>query len=509
MASPLIAVKGSERAPIEGAKSLGLTSGLEPISATVILRRKTPISNDELFQGEALSREAHQKLYGATEEDAAAVKKFAESYDLTATVNLSKRTVDLAGTVADMSAAFGVTLNDVEVGNETYRERTGNVKIPLELQPVIEAVIGLDNRPVARPKLRWVPDVTSFAGAFTPLQVAKLYNFPAGTGAGQTVAIIELGGGFNEKKLATYFESEGIKPPPSVTAATVPGGSNTVGSDGDADAEVQLDIEVVGSIVPQAKIVVYFAANTDQSFLAAVSAAVHDTAAVPAAISISWGGPEANWPAQSQQAFESAFQDAASLGIVVTVASGDSGSSDGTKGLAVDFPGSAPHALCCGGTQLTATGSTITNEIVWNSEGGAGGGGHSSTFAMPTYQTGFVTPPAGTTGGRGVPDVSGNAAPNSGYIVSVDGKKQVIGGTSAVAPLYAALVTLCAEKLGKPVGFLQPQIYKAGAQGTAFHDITSGNNDASGAGGPYNATKGWDPASGLGSPNGMEILALL
>jgi kumamolisin len=271
---------------------------------------------------------------------------------------------------------------------------------------------------------------------------------------------------------------------------------------------VDLDIEVIGALAPAAKQKVYFAPNTDKGFLDAISQAVHDPNV--SIVSISWGSYEAAWTAQALSAYNAAFQDAAMLGKVVFAAAGDDGSSDGAPdGQAhVDFPASSPYVVGCGGTRLQASGGTIVSEVVWNElpNGGATGGGVSTQFALPAYQQNAGVP-AGANGfrGRGVPDVAADADPQTGYNVSVDGQKAVIGGTSAVAPLYAALFALLNEKLaaaGKAgAGFPLPKLYAAAGQG--FHDITSGNNGA------FSAKAGWDACTGWGSPNGQALLTLL
>jgi kumamolisin len=298
---------------------------------------------------------------------------------------------------------------------------------------------------------------------------------------------------------------------PSVTAVSVDGGANTPGTD--ADGEVELDIEVSGTIAPGANIAVYFAPNTDQGFIDAITDAVHDTTRKPSVISISWGGPEDSWTAQSRTAMDAALQDAATLGVSVTIAAGDNGSTDGAGDgqLHVDFPCSSPFALACGGTTLVASNGKITSETVWNETSaneGAGGGGVSNEFALPTYQAtaGVPANPETKFVGRGVPDVSGNADPVTGYQVVVDGDKIIVGGTSAVAPLWAGLIALLNQSLGAPVGFLNPTIYGLGEG--PFRDITTGNNDDSGLG-FYSAKAGWDPCTGLGSPNGTALLDAL
>ena len=291
-----------------------------------------------------------------------------------------------------------------------------------------------------------------------------------------------------------------------MTAVSVDNGKNSPSNANGADGEVMLDIEVSASVAPGANIVVYFAPNTDQGFIDAVSTAVHDTTNNPSVISISWGGPESSWTAQAMTSLDAACQSAAALGITITVAAGDNGSSDGATGNNVDFPASSPHVLGCGGTELVGSGSTITSEVVWNEEAnneGATGGGVSNVFPLPSWQANANVPaPSVSAGGRGVPDVAGDADPETGYQVLVDSQSLVIGGTSAVAPLWAGLIALNNQQNGKSAGFIQPQIYAANAA-SAFNDIVSGNNGA------FSAGPGWDACTGLGSPIGTQLIALL
>jgi kumamolisin len=418
-----------------------------------------------------------------------------------------RRTVILSGTVAQFSAAFSIQLNVYSHPHGTYRGRTGVIQLPAELDGVIEAVLGLDNRPQAKPHFRTHSgkDKSKKGGtsnvSYTPLQVAQAYGFPSGTGVGECVAIIELGGGFKPADLTTYFESLKLASP-SVTAVSVDGANNApTGSANGPDGEVMLDIEVVGAVAPAVSIVVYFAPNTDAGFLDAVTSAIHDTQNEPSVISISWGSAESTWTSQAMSAMDSAFQAAATMGITVCVASGDSGSSDGESGDHVDFPASSPHALGCGGTSLHATATSIASEVVWNdgSGGGASGGGVSSVFAAPSWQEGSKATKKGKSVAltmRGVPDVSGNADPDTGYQVRIDGNDTVIGGTSAVAPLWAGLIARLNQNQGTSVGFLNATLY---GHPQALRDITQGNN------GDFEASKGWDACTGLGSPNGTAL----
>jgi kumamolisin len=519
-------LKGSERRPLPGAKAVGKADPAERFEVSVLLRRHnadalrervTKLTRSDRTGGH-LSREAFEEQFGADSSDIAAVKRFAAAHGLSVVQeHAGRRTMVLSGTVAQFNDAFGVDLQRFEHPGGSYRGRVGNVHLPDELDGRVEAVLGLDNRPVAKPHFRarrspgnvhWHANAGG-STSFTPLQIASLYNFPPGTGQGECVGIIELGGGERMADLDTYFSSLGISSAPKVTVVSVDHGKNhSTGDPNGPDGEVMLDIEVVGAVAPQANIAVYFAPNTDAGFLDAVTTAIHDTTNKPSVISISWGGPESSWTQQSLTAFDSAFQAAAAVGITVCVASGDNGSSDGVTDGAdhVDFPASSPHALACGGTSLQASGNAITGESVWNdgAQGGAGGGGVSTVFALPAWQDGLQT--TATTGGaapltmRGVPDVSGDADPETGYDVRIDGTNTVIGGTSAVAPLWAGLIARINATNGSPVGFINPTLYATPA---ALHAVTTGNN------GDFAAGPGWNACTGLGSPDGGQIATLL
>ncbi len=522
-----VAIPGSEREPAPGSTRVRPVDPKEPVQATVMLRaRKRPKGVKTLERliasGERLSRSQYEARYGADAQDLKKVQRFARAHKLKiSSVNRGARTMMLSGPVAAFSKAFQVDLAHYESPQGAYRGRTGPVFIPAALKGVILGVHGLDNRPHARPHFRLAtsargaaqPRAAAQSVSYTPLQVAQCYDFPSGvSGQGQTIGIIELGGGFTQSDLSSYFNSLGITPAPRVTAVSVDGAENQpTGSTNGPDTEVMLDIEVAGAVAPGANIVVYFAPNTDAGFLDAINQAVGDKQNNPSVISISWGGPESTYTSQSLQSYNSALQSAAAVGVSVCIAAGDNGSTDGvTDGLQhVDFPASSPYALACGGTHLIASGSAITTENVWNDQpsDGATGGGISATFPLPSWQSGANVPPSVNPGsfvGRGLPDVSGDADPDTGYQVEVDGSNTVVGGTSAVAPLWAGLIARFNSGLKSSVGYLNPTIYQqlAAAAGT-FHDITSGNNGA------YQAGAGWDAYSGWGSPNGAAIFQAL
>jgi kumamolisin len=522
-----VPLPGSHRNAVPGAKVLGPADPNEQIDVTVYLRRRAPLSrevqqatmSDRLPKDRKyLTREQLAADFGAAPEDVDLVVAFARAHGVTVVeTSLARRSVRLSGTVASFCGAFRVSLH--ACGHSacgTFRGRTGEIMIPQNLAHVVVGVFGLDNRPQAQAHF-WIrkhePAPTAPGDAstqFTPTQIARLYDFPAGFGgSGQTIAIIELGGGFKTADLQAYFSALGVTAP-QVSSVSVDGGSNNpTGSADGPDGEVMLDIEIAGAIAPQAKIVVYFSPNTDQGFLAAVTQAVHDTVHKPAAISISWGSAEVNWTPQAMEQFDQAFQDAAAVGMTVCVASGDNGSGDsvGDGASHVDFPASSPNVLGCGGTHLNASLTTIFDEVVWNDPNdGATGGGVSDHFSLPSYQKNAEVPPSVNPGsriGRGVPDVAANADPATGYTVRADGENLVVGGTSAVAPLWAGLVALFNQGIGHPVGFLNPLLYGHIAQSQAFRDITSGNNGA------YAARPGWDACTGLGVADGNALLRAL
>ncbi len=481
------------------------------LTISVLVKRKTPLDSTS-FGTQVLTHEQFAERHGADPDAVAAVKQFAEAFNLQVEpeIHESRRTVQLTGSVEAMEKAFGTTLSDTKTAHGDLRVRQGPLTVPEELAPHLVAVLGLDNRPQTTPHNRLaIPRSTNIS--YTPVQVASLYNFPATGGAGQTIGLIELGGGFKQADLEIYFRALSQNPP-TVNAISVDKAKNKPSGANGADGEVLLDIEVAAAVAPGVSIAVYFAPNTDQGFTDAISTAVHDTSRKPGVISISWGGPESTWTQQAITAMDEACQAAAALGITITVACGDSGATDGVTDGAnhVDFPASSPHVLACGGTKLVGTGAgiyaKITSEVVWNelaNNEGATGGGVSDVFPLPTWQAQAKVPaPTVSGGGRGLPDVSGNADPATGYSVRVDGENTVIGGTSAVAPLWAGLITVINAAKGKTSGFLNPTLYAA-KESSAFHDITSGTNGA------FIAGPGWDACAGLGTPIGTGVQTVL
>ena len=477
----------------------------EWISIDLLLRRREPAP--ETLPDGRLSHEDLVKCHGADPADIQAVEDFASSRDFAIScVDCAARIVTLSGPLSELADAFGASVEMRQLNGLHFRSRKGELRVPAGLAARVIGIFGFDQRPVAGTHHI---HQRSTGTSYTPLEVAEFYNFPAETGKNQTIALIELGGGYRNSDLQAYWRELGIKNV-SVTAVPVEGGRNSATGDPNGpDGEVVLDIEVAGAVAPDARLAVYFAANTDQGFLRAINAAIHDTVRKPSVISISWGAAENEWTSQALDAFNAAFHDAALLGITVCAAAGDNGSSDGEhdgKNHA-DFPASSPWVLACGGTRLIGANGVIQAETVWNdgTNGGATGGGVSAFFTAPAYQAHVALPSVSESGkpGRGVPDVAGLADPETGYRILVDGEMGVVGGTSAVAPLWAGLIARCNEALGKNIGWFHPVLYGTVCQQNALRDITSGTN------GGYTAQTGWDACTGLGSPNGQAILDVL
>jgi kumamolisin len=547
-----VELAGSERRMARGASLGEATPPTAQFEVTVKVRRRKPLPPMPPGPGRHMTHAEYAANHGADPDDLKAIEAFARHFNLRVEQVLPiERAVLLSGAAADYAHAFGVELRTHRFASgRAYRGREGTISIPAELERVIKGVFGLDNRRVAWPHVRVIERTAaapaSRGGGFqTPgpikayyaNQLAQLYNFPTDVdGAGQTIGLVELGGGFEDRELATYFKNAGIKNPPQIVVGKVAGGATNSPdpeSPDQPDVEVLLDMEVVGAVAPGAKMVVYFVNDgSDQQCLRGVSAAVHDASANCSILSLSWGGPEfesgSGTLARTQKQFQDNLNDvlasAAHLGITVCVSSGDNASAcvplddpdrpwDGHAH--VSFPASSPYVLACGGTHVVEGTPSRLDEETWHPEPNVGtGGGVSRYFSLPSYQEPIVrqsavNPDGGP--GRGVPDVSADSANESGYRVLVDGMsfpdpahhRPPIGGTSAAAPLWAGLIALLNQSLGTRLGFVNPLFYKLPDSSGAFHDVTQGSN------GDYKACPGWDACTGLGTPDGQKLLAAL
>ena len=511
-------IPGSHRALPAGSVRVGSVPEDHVVEASIYLRPRDEAGLGDMMAGIAEVDARRQRLAALRttlyRDDMHALADYVAGHGLTVLLEApARRLLRVAGAPAAVEAAFGTRLSLYRADGVEFRHHDTDLGLPDAMHGLVESVLGLNNRAIAHTRI--VRPRAAQPGGLEPNKIGPLYDFPTGVdGTGVTIGLIELGGGFKASDNKASFTAMGLKVP-RVLAVSVDGGRNTTGSD--ADGEVALDIQVAGGLAPGAAIAVYFTPNTDAGFTDAISQAVHDTTNKPSVISISWGGPESTWSSQGVASMNGALQDAVMLGVSVYVASGDSLATDGvTDGAAhVDFPASSPYATGCGGTHIAASATVISAEIVWNdsaSGGGGTGGGISDLFPVPAFQAGVKLPPSVNAGrvGRGVPDVAGDAAPSSGYLIVVDGKREVVGGTSAVAPLWAGLTALINERAATPVGFLPTFLYQqAGAGRKLTVEITSGNNKPEGSTVGYNAGPTWNACTGLGRPDGKALFAAL
>lgn len=541
-----VPLEGSARGPIPGSSLAGPISESDNIKLTVYLWpkplvRNLPAAEDmgevpPQFRRYATASEI-DALFGADPADLDRVAAYAVSKGLEVTEkDPSTRSIRLLGPVAAAVAAFPTQVAYYQHATTRYRGRSGPVYIPAEFEGVIENIFGFDNRLLGAHQRQHGPVVSRSMvrpNAYLPPQVAQLYDFPPQQdGSGQCIGILVFNGqlantgitapgGYNLTALQNYFQNVLKIRMPQITDVVVhgPGNSPDPSDQNDVSDEVMLDIQTAGSCAPGARLVMYFTEFTEQGWVDAIVKAVHDNQNNPSVLSISYGNPEdvgdrGLWTNSAINAVNRAFQVAAYKGITVCCSAGDQGSTDLDPNLSdgashVDFPASSPYVLGCGGTRLESKNGSITAETVWNNDpSSATGGGVSALFPLPKYQR-YVSVPRSTNPGhrigRGVPDVSGLADPETGVmIMNVDGtpEKYPVGGTSLTTPLWAALIARINQALGVPVGFLNPILYKYCASGV-LRDITVGDN------GTYAAAAGYDAVTGLGSIEGSRLLAAL
>jgi kumamolisin len=499
-----------------------------PVTTAHELGRLAPRARSYLRPEEAVA------AFGAAQSDLDAVLAFARAHKLNVVEqSIAKRLVRVSGTAKQLGEAFGVELRHYKhPEGGTYRSYKGELLLPAELAGVVEGVLGLDNRKMVRTRPRVAKRATEAeagggevpANAYTPPMLAKLFDFPAGNGAGQCVAVLAFNGestkgGYEPSALEGYFTGTLKQAAPTITDVVVQGPGNQPGNGegDDATGEVLLDLCTVGGVLPGADVAVYFTEFTEEGWVNAIKAAVADTTNKPKVISCSYGNPEDDetkgaWTEQAVKLVNGAFEQAAAQGITICCASGDEGSADepGTKTPHVDFPASSPWVLGCGGIRLEADpeAGTISSEKVWNDlakKEGATGGGVSRLFALPEWQAAADVPAnadkSGKTG-RGVPDVASLADPETPmWVLGPNGELGGVGGTSASAPLWSALITLLNQLSGTPLGFCNPQLYAHLKD--SLVDIVSGSN------GSYKAGPGWDACTGWGRPDGTRLLQAL
>jgi len=528
-----VPLPGSKRVLLPNSRAAGPIDPSAIASVTVRVRsagdpeslakKAYELASTPMAERKYLTHEELEKQHGAAQEDLDTIEHFAEEHDLTVVHrSAAERSLVLKGKLGDLLAAFHADVQIYHHAAGTYRGRRGEITLPEELSQIVTGIFGFDTRPKRRAPHRQKSAAHSGPGGqngVAATEFATRYNFPANTdGAGQTIAIIELGGGYRSSDLKAFFKEINVTSP-KVSSISVDHAGNDPTTPDSADGEVMLDIEVAGAVAPKAKFAVYFAPNLgDKGFLDAISAAVHDSQRNPSAISISWGGSELSTDQQGINAYHELFAAAGALGITVCVASGDHGTANEDSGhwdgkIHVDHPACDDLVLGCGGTQIASGKDVVWNDgtpFDVNAQGGGGwasGGGISTVFAVPSYQANASLPVSIDTGkpGRGVPDVAMSA---TNYFTRVDTAEGASGGTSAVAPLMAALVVRLNQAKRKNFGFLNPFLYANAAKGVV-HDVTSGTNAIKNTIKGYEAGPGWDACTGLGTPDGAAILNTL
>ena len=533
-----VPLPGSKRGKDRNAVRIGPVDPKEMVVVTLGLAGP-PLPGPDEQVGRTLSPEELARKYGASQEDAAKVAAGLRRFGLkTESISLPTRSLRVSGTAAAMEAAFQPRMAMMRSTRQReYRGRQGPLMIPADLKGLVTGVFGLDQRRVARRKTgAHAASAAPAPAPLTPPDLEHRYNFPAGDGAGQSVAIAEFGGGYFADDVAAYCRKF-QRPAPAVRAIAVNAPAYTLpqilalpkrrrSDELDYSIEVMMDVEIVAGLCPKASLSVYFATFDQRGWVDLLDAVI---AARPVALSISWGLAEDDgaWSANALAAIGDRLNAARLLGITTCISSGDDGSGDQVddgRGH-VDFPSCSPHVLSVGGTMLEETGDGVREVAWWDAPGrrtqaggGSTGGGVSTIYPRPAWQK--VRVPsinAGSLDGRVLPDVAALAG-DPLYDLVFAGQDSPNGGTSASAPLWAALIARVNANLpnAKRQRFLTPLLYKtAGGTGRSVgaessRDIVSGHNVSNPEPGKgYKAHRGFDAVTGWGVPDGKKLVAAL
>lgn len=569
--SDKVRVNGTRPRALKGLKAVGNADGSQVLQFSVALRLSHAEALSALIvqQQTPGSAKYHQYLtpqsftdqYAPTANDVAAVRVFLQQHGLKVTEIAANRLfVNAEGTVAQVEQAFGVTIAHYQVGKRLVYAPDQDPIIPDALATIVTGVSGLDNVGIAHPhyaisgKVKGTSNSSSTSGTspqviyptpiggYTPTDLRNAYDVSTlitngGTGASQRVAVFELAP-YIPGDITKYRTQYGL-PASTINNHSVDGGVVTCTAGASCDngsgiVEADLDIEVVSALAPNATQDIYTAPNTWTGLNDTYNAIV--TQNLAKVVTTSWGLCEPYNSDSELRTLDNVFSQAASQGQTIFAAAGDTGSDDcydRAHGLpsglppSVDSPASDPYVMGVGGTTLTLSAGAYSSENEWNNggSGGAGGGGVSSYFPKPSWQVGTGTTNSYNTWLRGVPDVGANADPNTGYAEYCSSTNKYdcanygwfyIGGTSAAAPLWAAITTdINAYLTGHShaaLGWANQTVYMllANAQTyVPFHDVTSGNNDIDYWGtsyaGSYPSTTCYDMNTGVGSPDAWNI----
>jgi kumamolisin len=496
----------------------------EPTELTLVLFAETPLPPIKHRAPAAhLTQAQLRDRHAASPPASDTIHEFAQRHGLHVTaLDTASRTAHIAGTAAALRAAFP--------------ERA---TVPEPLTRAVQFVLGFHDKPVAR--RRGTPPHASASKTLLVRDFADAYGFPKDCGvSGQTIGLLEFGGGFRHEDIRAFCRRNQV-PMPNIDVVELRGATNDPAPEravremlqvvqgevrlaaaaettpamesAQATVEVTMDIELLAALAPGARVIVYFAPPDEQGIYLALHRAIYSKEYAPDVLSISWGEPETALSKEYMHAVDHLLLAAAHLGITVCASSGDAGALNHSpdKLPAVNFPAGSPHCVACGGTTpefITGAGGVtgIAREVVWNSTHhhlqGATGGGVSRVFPLPEWQA-HAEVPTGPTGfaGRGVPDVAGPADPRSGCELLIYGLPFASAGTSAVAPLWAALIA-CGNRLaGRRLGHVHSHLYTIGHQRLpGLRPVSEGSN------GGYTARAGWNACTGYGTPTGISLL---
>ncbi len=461
-----------------------LTAWLRPKRGGDLDRaRARTLSATPPLQRTYADRKALARQTGADNEDVELLRRYCESFDLKI-VDSRWRAVAISGSIERLVEAFGATVAIFEDDSQRrFRHRSGALHVPSKIAAVVRGIFGLHQWPRSR-------KLGSLQRHTTPLfarDVATRYQFPDADGSGQTVGVVQLRGVFKPSDFDQCMRAQGLTPAhPIVKRVDDAAVAHEIATT--KDLEAALDVQIIGSLAPGARIVVYEAPDDERGFLDAIAKALFDEENAPSVLSISYGWPEHLWTPVALGILDDLFTVAALVGVSIFCSSGDNGAELDYDGKPhVLAPASSPFAIACGATVITSDPSA--QEQAWERTGG----GFSERFDVPQWQdvARATASRIGMSPGRGVPDVAAQQQP--GYYVVMDGVELAIGGTSAVAPAWSALTARINQRLGVPIGFFSPILYRQ-ADKPLFVDITMGNN------GRFQAGAGWDPCTGLGVP---------
>lgn len=528
-------------AAVTSAQSVSALSASQPVALALALPLHHQAELDDLLRGlydpadprygQFLTSEQFAARYSPTPAEYARVTAYAKAMGLTVTGTHANRTVlDVSAPAGQIGKAFGLHLlqyRSLSDGRVFYAP-DAEPQVPSSLGGLVSGIVGLSSAS------RWQPHLREKAfsavsqaldpyaagrqtgsgpgGGLSPSDIKTAYNLNSvsQTGAGQTLALFELDG-YTASDIAAYETKYGLPAVP-LQNVLVDGYSGAAGS---GAGEVTLDIELQAALAPGAsKILVYEAPNSDAGVVDTYTKIAADNAAKQT--STSWGLAENSATASTRASENTAFQQMAAQGQSIYAAAGDSGANDNGSTLSVDDPASQPYMTGVGGTAITTAGAggAYQSETTWNrgsTANGAGGGGISTIWPIPSYQSGIAGSAAskGSTTKRNVPDVSLDADPNTGYSIYFGGSWTIYGGTSCAAPLWAAFTALVNQKRvaagSSTLGFANTPLYAlatTGSYANDFHDIADGSTNLF-----YPAVTGYDDATGLGTFNGANLLA--